>query len=237
MRNRTTTAVASLASVALVAALLSAASVPVNAVSTPSPSGVPISVVIPGDASPSPSPSSSNGGGGGGGNEDDGENENENENENDGRNPDGSPIPPGQPKENAPKLKVDKDRLKAGSWIIATASGYKPGEKAQLVLYPGAVVIASFTVGADGKFSARFRIPEGTLTGAGVIEVTGWESGYVTNAKITIVGTAFASNWLTLWWVYVVLGVLFLGILSVSVAFRREIGGWFGRPAVPESTI
>lgn len=195
-----------------------------SAAATPTATGgAPITVVIPGASTASPSTTSgqgSNGGSNGGtGGQPSGSG---------GTNPDGSPIPPDDPKSNAPRLKLDKDSVGANGWVIATASGYQPGEKAQLVLYPGAIVIASYTVGPDGEFSARFRIPADTPTGAHVVEVTGWTSGYVTNAELTVTAAGAAPNWLTLWWVYVVLGVLFVALLSLAIAFRSELARWFG---------
>jgi len=244
MKHPAATALVSFASVALLAAVLSSVSAPVSAVTSPSPSGVPISVVIPGSATPTPA---STGGGGTGGGTGGGLGGGSGDNSGgggsggagstcSGTNPNGSPIPPAQPKENAAKLTVDKERLRASEWIITRASGYQPSEKAQIVLYPGTVVIGSYTVDAQGGFSARFRIPEGTRTGLHVLEVTGWESCSVTNAEITIVSAPLTSSWLTLWWVYVVLGLLFVGLLSLLIAFRREISSWFGGQGIREST-
>lgn len=204
--------------------------------STPTPTAAPITVIIPSDSTPSPSPSSTSGGGGStgggstGGGSGDGETDEE-EAEGGGTNPDGSPIPPGTPKSNAPRLILDKDHAQAGEWLIATASGYQIGEKAQLVLYPGAIVIGSFVVGADGKFTARFRVPEDTRTGAAVVEVTGWESGYVTNADLMVTSGVSNANWLALWWVWIVLGVLLVALLSLTIAFRADIARWFGGSA------
>jgi len=246
MRYGAVTAVASLASVALIAATLSPASLPVSAQTTAPTSG-PITVVIPGTATPSPSPTGgggsggvrSGGGSGGGatgGGEVGGDDAGGSGSTCADTNPDGSPIPGAQPEENVPKLTVDKERLTVSEWIIATTDRLSEGEKAQIVLYPGAVVIGSYTVDAPEGFAARFRIPEGTLTGLHVLEATGWQSCFVANAEITIVGVPLASNWLTRWWVYVVLGVMFVGLLSLLFAFRRDVSSWFGQRSVPEST-
>ncbi len=206
------------------------------ALAAPSPTptaNAPVSVVIPGASSPSPSTSGSPGTGGGStGGGSNGGGSTGGGSAPAPANPDGSPVPPAQPAEDAPRLKLDKKRLQAGEWIVATASGYQPGEKAQVVLYPGAVVIASYTVGADGTFTARFRIPEGTRTGAAVLEVTGWTSGYVANGKLAIVAGAPASDsWLSLWWVYIVVGALGLAVLWLAIAFRHTIATLFGTAA------
>jgi hypothetical protein len=220
--------------VGLVIALVGAVPAGMAATPTPTPATgtAPITVVIPSDASPSPSPSSSHGGGGSGGGSSGGDGSTGGNGSGGGgaHNADGSPIPPSGPKDGAPKLRLDKERGEAGDWVIAIASGYKPGERAQVVLYPGAVVIGSFVVGADGKFTARFRIPPDTRTGAAVVEVTGWESGFVTNAGLTVVTAAAPSNWLMLWWVYLVLAVVLIGLISLSIAFRSDIARWFGAP-------
>jgi len=246
MKYSAVTAVASLASVALIAAALSSASLPVSA-QTAAPTSGPITVVIPGTATPSPTSTGGGGsggagsgggsgggatGGGAGGGSDSGGGGSTCA----GTNSDGSPIPGAQPKENAPKLTVDKERLAVSEWIIATTDRLSKGEKAQIVLYPGAVVVGSYTVDAPDGFAARFRIPEGTLTGLHVLEATGWQSCFVANTEITIVGAPLTSNWLTRWWVYVVLGVMFVGLLSLLFAFRRDVSSWFGGRGVPEST-
>jgi len=220
-------AVAYCAVVVAVAAMLGGLTVN-PAFAEPSPSatgGAPITVVIPSDATSTPRPSTSSGSGsngganGGSGSQPGGPG---------ATNPDGSPVPPDEPKSGAPKLHLDKDRVEAKGWVIATASGYQSGEKAQLVLYPGAIVLGSYTVGADGEFSARFRVPAETPTGTHVVEVTGWTSGYVTNAELTVTAGAAASNWLMLWWVYVVLGVLLVALLSLAIAFRSTIAAALG---------
>lgn len=239
------TAVASVGSVALMAAIVSAASLPASAqtaVPSPSPTPIAITLVIPG--TPTPSPSSTGGGGSGGGSGGDdtggggdgGGDAGGGGSTCSGTNPDGSPIPNPQPKENAPKLTVDKERLAVNEWIIATTDGLTRGEKAQIVLYPGAVVIGSFTVDAPDGFAARFRIPDGTLTGLHVLEATGWQSCFVANAEVTVVGAPLTSSWLSRWWVYIVLGVMFVGLLSLLFAFRSDVSSWFGGPGVPEST-
>ena len=241
MKYSAVTAVASLASVALIAATLSAASLPVRA-QTAAPTSGPITVVIPGTATPSPTSTGGAGSGGGsgggatGGGVEGGGDSGGGGSTCAGTNSDGSPIPGAQPKENAPKLTVDKERLAVSEWIIATTDRLSEGEKAQIVLYPGAVVVGSYTVDAPEGFAARFRIPEGTLTGLHVLEATGWQSCFVANAEITIVGAPLTSNWLTRWWVYVVLGVMFVGLLSLLFAFRRDVSSWFGGRGVPEST-
>jgi hypothetical protein len=243
MRYSASLAVGSLAAVALIAAVVSGASVPVSA-ETPVPTSGPITVVIPETSTPTPAPSSGTGAGSGsgggvtGGGESGGESGNSGSDGTTcaGTNPDGSPIPPGQPKENVTELTVDKDRLAASEWIIATTDGLTKGEKAQVVLYPGAVVVGSYTVDAPEGFAARFRIPEGTLTGLHVLETTGWQSCFVANTEIMVVGAPLTSNVLTRSWVYGVLGVLFVGLLSLFIAFRRDISSWFSGSSEPEST-
>jgi len=130
---------------------------------------------------------------------------------------------------------VDKDRLGASEWIIASASGFTRGEKAQVVLYPGAVVIGSYTVDAPTGLVARFRIPDATPTGLYALEVTGWQSCYVEQGEVTVVNAPLAPNPPSVWWVYVVLGVLLVGLLSLSITFRSDIARWFGGPSAPES--
>lgn len=218
------------AGVALTALLTSGFATPATADPTSVPtSGAPISVVIPDDSTSDPGnsdggPSGSGSSGAGSGGPAAGGSMSGSA----GHNPDGSPIPPSEPKLNASGLKLDKTSIQADDWMIATGSGYKPGENAQLVLYPGAVIIGSYRVDVNGNFSARFRIPHETQTGYHVAEATGWESGFVANGKFTVVSPNGESDWLTLWWVYLVLGVLVLGILALSIAFRREIFTWFG---------
>lgn len=235
-----------LASVVVMAAVLGATNIPAIAATTP-PGNGPITVVIPEPATPSLSPpgsAQSNGstgggsgggaGGGAGGGSVDGAGGSAATTAN--INADGSPIPPPEPTENAPKLAVDKDRLQANEWIIVNSEGFTQGEKAQVVIYPGAIVIGSFTVDAPTGLSARFRIPQTTLTGLYVLEVTGWQSSYIENAEVTVVSAPLVSSSSAIWSVYVVLGVLVMGLMSLALAFRGEITRWFGASPVSGST-
>lgn len=235
------------ASVAVLALLTSLLSLPVSAAPTPSPSDVPISVIIPGPTTtptptptPTPSPSQSNSGGGtsggttGGGSTPGGDTTGGGTTT--GTNPDGSPIPPGSPTADAPALELDRDDLSYGArdWMIATGTGFTPGEKVQFVLYPGAVVLGSFVADAQGKVVARFRIPDDTRPGTHTVEATGWTSRHVANTEFTVTAVASAEIWL--WWVFVVLGILLAGLIALAIYFRESIRGWFGvRPAPVEA--
>lgn len=204
---------------------------------TPVPTGAaPITVIIPGSgtASPTPRPSSTlptlpfedpdvPGGSGAC--------------EPGAANADGSPVPAAAPRDDLRDLAFSEERPTAGGWVVASASGFQPAELGQVVLYPGAIVVGSYTVGADGEFSARFRVPTDTAPGSHVLEVTGWVSGCAANGELTVVSGASSANWLTLWWVYIVLGALLLGLLSLVIAFRADIARWFapvagGSPSV-----
>lgn len=144
-------------------------------------------------------------------------------------NDDGSPIPASRPRDGAEELELSEERITADEWIIATAPGFLAGELGQVAIYRGPTVVGSYTVGDDGEFSARFRIPVETSPGTHVIEVTGWKSGCVANAEFTVVTAPSNANWLSLWWVWIVLGALLLGMISLLVAFRADIARWFAR--------
>lgn len=227
--------------VVAIAAAMSSLAVPGSAVSAPSPTDVPITVIIP-DLSPTPTltatptptprPSQSNGGGAtpkptpsstvpGGG----------------GTNPDGSPIPPNRPTEGAERLKLDHKSIVADKWMIATATGFAPGEKGQFVLYPGSVVIGSYLADAAGKITARFRIAEETRPGVHVAEATGWTSGHVANEEFTVVTVGMTAGWPLLWWVLLVLGVLLTGLIATAVHFRRSIRSWSGPNLQPAGSV
>lgn len=94
-------------------------------------------------------------------------------------------------------------------------------------MYPGAVVIGSFTVDAPTGFAARFKIPEGTLVGQYQLEATGWTSCAVANNVVTIVSGPTPSAAAVVWWPYAVIGSLGLGLLSLAIAFRIPIALWF----------
>ena len=201
---------------------------------TPTPVGVPLTVTIPGPsktpsptptATPSPSPSSSSTSGPTGG-EPTGN-----------RNEDGSPIPATTPSEDAGDLILDRETIIANEWMIATGSSYKAGEKVQIVLYPGAIVIGSYLVEADGTFSARFRIPADTRAGSYIAEATGWVSLRVTNEGFDVVTPALSDAFPYLWWVYVVVGTLLLGIFATIFFFRRSISRSFGSSDEPVGSV
>ena len=226
-------------SASLLASILSMPAVAVGAAASPSPSDVPISVVIPSTSvtptptqtpAPTPSPSSSSGGTNGGGSSSGSGASGGGTTgggTTTGTNPDGSPIPPASPTADAPGLELDRASLtySAHDWVIATGTGYTPGEKVQFVLYPGAVVLGSFVADASGTVTARIRVPDDTRPGTHTIEATGWTSRHVTNREVTVTAVASANTWL--WWVIVVLGILVAGLVALAIYFRESIRGWF----------
>ena len=139
----------------------------------------------------------------------------------------GKPTPPASPTSGAGKLTLDHDTITAKEWMTATGTGFTPGENVQFVYYPGAVVIGSFVADGKGKVEARFRIPDDMRPGVHTLEATGWTSKHVLNKEFTVT-TAAAGAFPYLWWVWVVLGVLVLGLLSLAIYFRRSIADWFG---------
>lgn len=129
-------------------------------------------------------------------------------------------------------MELDPDRLAAGEWMEATASGYTAGEQVQVVLYPGAVVIGS--VGADvaGFISTRVQVPDDFRPGSHTIEATGWQSEYAANADFTVVTSPVgAETGLPfMWWLIILLALLAITVVVVLVYFRRSIFG--GRAGV-----
>lgn len=187
-------------------------------------SSPPVTVIIP-QLSPTPTSTSGNngngnGGGTGGGNNGGGNNGNGNGG---GKNPDGSPIPPGNPGKNKPGLKLDRDVLAANDFMIASGTGYTPGEKVQLVLYPGTVIVGSKTADAAGAISMRFRMPKDTATGGHVAEATGWDSAYVANEEFTVSSSVDAGGIPWPWWL--LLGAIAFAIVSSLVLFVRARTG------------
>lgn len=242
MTARTTLATLSVLTVALVSALLGASASGGATAATPDPTGAPITVIIPdlsGSASPTPTPTptptstagtgggnhggSNNGGGNSGGGTGGGVTP---------TNPDGSPIPPKKPGKNKPALVLDHSARAVGELLTATGTGFGAGERVQFVLYPGAVVIGSVAADANGTVTVRFRIPDKTATGDHVLEATGWTSAHVANKAFTVTSSV-QSGLFPLWWVYVVVGVLLLSLISALIHFRSTIAGWFGAAVAP----
>lgn len=224
MRAAAAAPIGALTLVALIAAVVSGLSAPGYA--APRPTDVPVTVIIP-QLNPTPpppkptstpSPSSSTGGG-------------TPTPTPAPSNPDGSPIPPSKPTEDAGDLELDPEALPADEWMVATGSGFAPGEQVQFVLYPGPVIVGSYVADAAGHVWARFRIPADTRPGDAVVEATGWTSGYVANAPFTVVAIAGAGGLPVLWWVAIVLAALLAGLIATAIFFRNSIRGWFGGAA------
>ena len=243
MTSRAALSVIPVAAVVLVSALLSSAVATGAVATTPAPTTAAISVIIP-ELSPSPTSTSTSSGGNNGGNSggNNGGNSGGNNggnsggNSGGGTNPDGSPKPPAKPGKNKPGLILDRETVEAHQFMIARASGYAAGEKVQLVLYPGAVVVGSFLADASGEFSARFRVPDDTRPGAHVAEATGWVSGFVANEDFLVTTTVLAAGVPLLWWVMVVLAVLLMSAISLLVYFRQSIHQWFGGAVAPQGS-
>lgn len=203
--------------------------VPPGFAADPSPSAVPLTVVIPGPsatatASPSPSPSSS----GAGGNSGSGSSGTSGGSPQLPTEADGSLIPPSTPTKGAFALTLDHETITANEWMVAVGTGYTPGEKVQFVLYPGVIVIGSFVADTSGTVTARFKITENARPGYYVVEATGWQSFRVANAEFQIVAPSTAGAIPFLWWVLIVLGVILIGLVSAAIYFRRSIRVWFG---------
>jgi hypothetical protein len=115
--------------------------------------------------------------------------------------------------------------------MLVRGTGYTAGDKVQLVLYPGAVVLKSFVADGVGNLTARFTITKETPTGLHTVEATAWTSCHVANAEFTVVSAVSANGGIPfLWWVLVVFGVLLAGLLSTMIYFKHPIAGWFGPP-------
>jgi hypothetical protein len=230
MTRALATAAASCAVVVALAVTLGGGGAVAQGTPTPAATGAaPITVVIPGTASPTPTPSTTlptlplpeeTGVPGEPGACVPGS-----------ANADGSPVPPASPHDadEVEELDLSAQRLTAESWVIASAPGFLAGELGQVVLYPGADVVGSYTVGSEGEFAARFRIPADTAPGTHAVEVTGWVSGCVASAEFTVIAAPSSANWLTLWWVWIVLGALLLGVISLLIGFRKDLARWFAR--------
>ena len=193
--------------------------------------GATLGVVIPpsgsATATASPSPSSTGGGG-----DDDGGGDVGGGGDDDGDLPtlaDGTPIPPDNPTDGADALDLDRETVSANGWVVATGTGFRPGEKVQFVLYPGAIVIGSFVADAGGTVIARFKITDEARPGTYVVEATGWQSFRVLNAEFRVVAESDAGVFPFLWWVLVVIGVILAALLAAAIYFRRTIRSWFGR--------
>lgn len=234
MRARGTLVLLPMLATAAIAISLSFATPVANAedapLATAEATGAPITVVIPADTGAGSSPGNQGGGSNPGG-------DGSNPGSTPVKNPDGSPIAPASPGEPASGLTLDHETIEAKQFMIATGTGYSPGEKIQVVLYPGAIVIGSYAADASGAFEARFRIPEDTATGIHTIEATGWDSGHVTNKEFTVTSPAFAAGVPVLWWVLAVSGVILTSLISAAVYFRFSLFRIFsGRPAMQGAT-
>lgn len=132
-------------------------------------------VTIPGTASPSPSvsgspnPQPSTPGGGGGGTSTPPPTEPT------------APTVPNKPTVDAFDLRIEPDRVQAGDTIVATGTGFTPGEQVQFVVYSDPIVAGSFVAAADGSIVAEFETSEDLRLGRHTVEATGWVSQRVAN--------------------------------------------------------
>lgn len=187
----------------------------------PAPTPVAVTVVIPG-ATPTPSPSSPGNGGGGGGSS---------PTPTPTPAPTTAPVPPASPGEPAEGLTLDHERISVGEWMIAIGTGFRAGEKVQLVVYTDPLVVGSFVSDDDGRFEARFRIPDDLRLGDHTAEATGWISGHVANERFTVISDPAATGDLPFWWwIVFVIVALAIGIASTLFAFRRSLRRWVRGP-------
>jgi len=221
------------AAVAGAAALIVAGSFAVATAATaaapaPAPTPVAVTVVIPG-ATPTPSNTSGTGNGGGGGG---GGGGGSSPTPTPTPAPTTAPVPPPNPGEPAEGLTLDHERISAGEWMIAIGTGFRAGEKVQLVVYSDPLVVGSFVSDDSGRFEARFRIPDDLRLGEHTAEATGWISGHVANERFTVISdsAAAAGDLPIWWWIVFVIVALAIGIASTLFAFRRSLRRWAGGP-------
>jgi hypothetical protein len=111
--------------------------------------------------------------------------------------------------------------------MTIAGTGFAPNEKVQVVVYSTPLVIGSFPADGLGALKASFLIPEQLRPGTHTIEATGWTSRHVMNVELTVVTAAVAAPLSTQLWILVVLGVLFIGAMSLAIYFRRSIAQGF----------
>ena len=63
-----------------------------------------------------------------------------------------------------------------GGSVVVSGKGYEPGTSVQVYAMNPALLLGTFTVGADGKFRDSVTWPAGLGTGAGVLQVNGFST-------------------------------------------------------------
>jgi hypothetical protein len=137
------------------------------------------------------------------------------------------PAIPDSPTATKNRLKLNRTTFHAGQTLLATGTGFAPGEKVQFVLYPGAKPVKSFTADRTGSVIATFVLPSRFPTGVHTIEGTGWQSGAVASTDFFVVSVAgvlgsAGQPWIV-WAVGGTAGVLVVGLVCAALL------GWFPR--------
>lgn len=214
-------ATAVLVSALLVAAVLSFATATANGSwASPAPRATgeaQVVVTIPGSpiptpsvpASPSPQPSSGGSGGQGGGAPTTPPTE-----------PTAPPVP-GSPTAEARGLRVEPDRIEAGATVVATGTGFTPGEQVQFVLYSDPVVIGSYPAAFDGSIQVEIGTPDDLRLGIHTVEATGWVSERVANDTLLVVSASGTGSTLFPWIVWTIVGS------ALALALIGVMRGWF----------
>jgi hypothetical protein len=148
----------------------------------------------------------------------------------------GAPVPGAEPATKAGPLTLSPDRVEAGEKVLATATGYVPGEKVQLVIYPSPVIVGSYDADANGLLRVTLTVPVETKTGVHTIEATGWVSHHASNGTVTVVSAAATVAGFSSYWWLIGIGILLVLVILVSViVFRSTISRAFTPARVPEA--
>jgi len=147
----------------------------------------------------------------------------------------GAPVPGAEPVPGADALSLNPDRVHAGERVLATAKGYTPGERIQLVVYPNPVILGSYTADSTGALRATITVPVDTKTGGHTVEAAGWISHHASNGRLVVVTAELAAGPISPTWWLIGIGILLLFVILVTlIVFRSAIARMFADSRLPE---
>ena len=135
----------------------------------------------------------------------------------------GGAVQPGQPTPTKNRLVLTPARLRAGDAFTAEGAGFTPGERVDLVLFPGAIALGSYTADARGAVRARATIPRSAGAGLYTVQATGRASQRVAAANLAVVGASMPQNG---WWgLVIVAGGVLASIIALLLALKLGVLG------------
>ena len=129
-------------------------------------------------------------------------------------------------------LTVDPGRVAQGQDVLVRGSGFLPGEKVVIGLYPSPVKLGTFTVRTNGQIYEQVTIPNRTQLGGHTLRAIGFQDCHVAAGSVDVVSPRGSGVSIFPWIVWLIagsaVGLAGAGILLAFVLGWSPLGATVG---------